>query len=160
MVFFMQSSKIKEEPFFCSLCAETKSRVGERVKCSECARFICKACFESLIIVGLAQCPYCSSTLSLDGTEQGIPEVIEIIQKASEKIEIGDFLSAEAYFQQALRLDSNSIVAWKKLGHLYFQQKNWEKAKFCFSKVLKVNPKDQEIKDKYIKADHRIRSYY
>ena len=75
-------------------------------------------------------------------------------------VETGDFFSAEAYFQQALRIDSNSIIAWKKLGQLYFQMKNWEKAKFCFSKVLKVNPQDQEAKKDYIEADHRIRSYY
>ncbi|MFX0123434.1 MAG: tetratricopeptide repeat protein [Candidatus Hodarchaeota archaeon] len=31
-------------------------------------------------------------------------------------------------------------MAWKKLSQLYFHMKNWEKAKFCFSKVLKVNP--------------------
>ena len=85
---------------------------------------------------------------------------MEIIQKASRMVEAGDFPSAEAYFQQALRIDSNSIVAWKKLGQMYFEMKNWEKAKFCFSKVLKVNPKDKEVKKDYIEADHRIRSYY
>ena len=111
-------------------------------------------------MVGLAQCPYCSSSLSKKGTEAGTQETIEIIKKASQMVEVGDFLSAEAYFQQVLRIDSNSIVAWKKLGKMYFQMKNWEKAKFCFSKVLKVNPKDQEAKNDFIEADHRIRSYY
>ena len=162
LVFFLNNTTatIDNEPFFCSLCAETKSRIAKRIKCPECARFICKACFESLSMVGLAQCPYCSSPLSKKGTEAGTQETIEIIKKASQMVEVGDFLSAEAYFQQALRIDSSSIVAWKKLGKMYFQMKNWEKAKFCFSKVLKVNPKDQEAKNDFIEADHRIRSYY
>lgn len=161
-MFFLNNSSnnVKNEPFFCSLCAETKSRIDERVQCPECARFVCKACFESLSLVGLAQCPYCSSPLSLGETRAEPSDVIEIIKEGSRKIETGDYLSAEAYFQQALRLDSNSIIAWKKLGQLYFQQKNWEKAKFCFSKVLKVNPQDQDVKKDYIEADHRIRSYY
>ena len=162
MVFFLNNitTTIYDEPFFCSLCAETKSRVAKRIKCPDCARFICKACFDSLSMVGLVQCPYCSSPLSKEGSEKGTSETIKIIQKASQMVEVGDFLSAEAYFQQALRIDSNSIVAWKKLGKVYFQMKNWEKAKFCFAKVLKVNPKDKEAKKDYIEADHRIRSYY
>ncbi len=161
-MFFLNNSvtTINNEPFFCSLCAETKSRIDERVRCSECARFICKDCFESLSIVGLVQCPYCTSPLNKEGTGLFTHEIIEIIQKASRMVETGDFFSAEAYFQQALRIDSNSIVAWKKLGQLYFQMKNWEKSKFCFLKVLKVNPQDQEAKKDYIEADHRIRSYY
>lgn len=161
-MFFLNNSEttINDEPFFCSLCTETKSRIDERIRCSECARFICKACFESLSLIGLVQCPYCSSPLNEEGAELGTPETIEIIQKASQLVETGDFFSAEAYFQQALRIDSNSIIAWKKLGQLYFQMKNWEKAKFCFSKVLKVDPQDQEAKKDYVEADHRIRSYY
>ncbi|UCG02074.1 MAG: hypothetical protein JSW11_21080 [Candidatus Heimdallarchaeota archaeon] len=134
MVFLNKSvSLINKEPFFCSLCAKTKSRITERVKCSECARFICIGCFESLSMVGLVQCPYCSSPLSDEGSELGTPETIEIIQKASRMAKTGDYFSAEAYFQQALKIDSNSMVARKKLGQLYFQMKNWEKS-FVFQR--------------------------
>lgn len=152
--------KPDEGPFFCSLCAVTKGRYEERIKCPECARLVCKDCFENLNIVGLIQCPYCSSPLSLDGASLKKSIIIEVIKLASRKFELGDYLTAEAYFQQALRIDSNSITAWKKLGELYFQQKNWEKAVYCLSKVLKMNPKDNEAKKMYVEADYRHRSYF
>ncbi|MFX0015756.1 MAG: tetratricopeptide repeat protein [Promethearchaeota archaeon] len=146
--------------FFCSLCTETKSGITDRVKCPECARLICKECFESLSLVGLVNCPYCSSSLNLEEISTESSEVIDIIKEGTKKIETGDLFTAEVYFQQALRIDSNSIAAWKKLEQLYFQMKNWEKTKYCFSKVLQMNPEDQEVKKNYIEADHRIRSYY
>ncbi len=152
--------KTKKEPFFCSLCSATKNRYEERVKCPKCARLVCKDCFESLNVVGLVQCPFCSSSLKIDSKGQDSSAIIANIQRGQRKVEMGDLFSAEAYFQNALKLDSNSIIAWKKLGILYFKKKNWERAKFCFSKVLKVNSQDEEAKKMYIEADHRIRSYY
>ncbi len=156
----LQENDDSETPFYCSICTETKGSNIKRLKCFKCARFICFGCFESLKLTGMIKCPYCTTTLVMGDAENGITSVIKLVELGSNKLEQGNDEQAKYYFLKAIDIDSKSVAAWKRLGVLYFDQKNWERAKFCFEKVLKLNPKDKEAKEKYVEADHRIRSYY
>ncbi len=150
----------KKSTFYCSICTETKGTNIKRIKCSKCARFICMGCFESIKVTGMNKCPYCSTSFDQVKSNSMMTSITDIIQIDAEKMEKGLINEAKYYFQKAIDLDSKSITAWKRLGLMYFAQKNWEKSKFCFTKVLKLNPQEKEAKEKYIEADHRIRSYY
>jgi tetratricopeptide (TPR) repeat protein len=55
-------------------------------------------------------------------------------------------LAAEAirYFQEALKLTPDHLVALDNLGNAYRQQKQWEEARKVFERALKVSPQDPE----------------
>jgi len=54
--------------------------------------------------------------------------------------------TAEAipYFQEALKLSPDHLVALDNLGNAYRQQKRWEEARKLFERALKVSPQDAE----------------
>lgn len=159
------TTKISEDnefksPFYCSICTETKGSNIKRIKCSKCARFICMGCFESIKLTGMNKCPYCSTNLAISDFKNGLTSTVNLVEIGVDKMDKGLDEQAKYYFLKAIDIDSKSMVAWKRLGMLYFSQKNWERAVYCFTKVLKLNPHDKEAKEYYIEADHRIRSYY
>ena len=51
---------------------------------------------------------------------------------------------AVGYFQQALKLDPDHLVALENLGNAYRQQKNWEQARKVLEHALAVSPADPE----------------
>jgi tetratricopeptide (TPR) repeat protein len=54
--------------------------------------------------------------------------------------------TAEAipYFQQALRLSPDHLIALDNLGNAYRQEKNWDDARKTLERALQVNPDDPE----------------
>jgi tetratricopeptide (TPR) repeat protein/peroxiredoxin len=54
--------------------------------------------------------------------------------------------TAEAipYFQEALRLSPDNLIALDNLGNAYRQQKKWEEARKTLERALKVSPDDPE----------------
>jgi tetratricopeptide (TPR) repeat protein len=54
--------------------------------------------------------------------------------------------TAEAipYFQEALKLSPDHLVALDNLGNAYRQQKQWEEARTVFERALKVSPQEPE----------------
>jgi len=51
--------------------------------------------------------------------------------------------SALGALEDSLEVDSDNLVALKIAGKLYAQTGNYEKAKTCYQKLLKINPKNQ-----------------
>ena len=56
----------------------------------------------------------------------------------------GRTVEAIPFFQEALRLNPDHLVALDNLGNAYRQQKQWEEARNVFTRALKVNPQDPE----------------
>ncbi|HJP91716.1 MAG TPA: polysaccharide biosynthesis/export family protein [Pyrinomonadaceae bacterium] len=50
--------------------------------------------------------------------------------------------------ERAVRLDPANADAHYALGHAYFDAKQWEKAVDSFERVVELNPKDQEARDR------------
>jgi len=51
---------------------------------------------------------------------------------------------AIGFFQQALKLSPDHVIALQNLGNAYRQQKNWEEARQAFEHALAVSPEDAE----------------
>jgi Flp pilus assembly protein TadD/peroxiredoxin len=56
----------------------------------------------------------------------------------------GKTSEAITYFQEALRLNPDHLVALENLGNAYRQQKNWDEARKALERALKVSPEDPE----------------
>ena len=56
----------------------------------------------------------------------------------------GRMMEATQNFQQALRLNPESLVALENLGNAYRQQKLWDQAQAAFERALSVNPESPE----------------
>lgn len=54
--------------------------------------------------------------------------------------EEGQILDATRYFQQALRLNPESVIALENLGNAYRQQKLWDQARDAFGRALTLDP--------------------
>ncbi|HEU5337575.1 MAG TPA: FG-GAP-like repeat-containing protein, partial [Terriglobales bacterium] len=58
--------------------------------------------------------------------------------------EEGRMQEAAGYFQQALRLNPDSVIALENLGNVYRQQRQWDKAREVFQRALGVDPESAE----------------
>jgi tetratricopeptide (TPR) repeat protein len=56
----------------------------------------------------------------------------------------GDTAKAISYFEQALQLDPDHVVALDNLGNAYRQQKRWQDARKTLERALAINPADPE----------------
>jgi tetratricopeptide (TPR) repeat protein len=56
----------------------------------------------------------------------------------------GNTREAIGYFQHALRVSPNHLIALDNLGNAYRQQKQWDQARDAFDHALSVNPRDAE----------------
>jgi tetratricopeptide (TPR) repeat protein len=56
----------------------------------------------------------------------------------------GHTAEAIPYFQEALRLSPDHLIALDNLGNAYRQQKQWEEARSVLERALKVSPRDPE----------------
>ncbi len=56
----------------------------------------------------------------------------------------GDMTKAAGYFQQALQLNPDYVVALDNLGNVYRQQQRWEEARETLERAVAINPADPE----------------
>ncbi len=72
-------------------------------------------------------------------------------EKGNEKQREGNFQSAVAHYQKALRFEPDFYPALNNLGAIYLRQKDHAQAKAAFVKSMQVNPDDGES---YINLGH------
>jgi len=70
-----------------------------------------------------------------------------LFDRASDLKKQDDLTEAEKKYIEIIGLDSKNIRAFKELGHLYFEQKNFEEAKQTFEHVLKLKQEDEDTYD-------------
>jgi Flp pilus assembly protein TadD len=56
----------------------------------------------------------------------------------------GHTAEAIPYFQEALRLSPDHLIALEDLGNAYRQQKNWDEARKALERAVAVGPQDPE----------------
>lgn len=81
---------------------------------------------------------------------QGIdrPETIDqLFSQAEELKKRGDLALAEKIYIEIIGLDSKNIKAFKELGRIYFEKKEFEEAKQTFEHILKLKADDEDIYD-------------
>jgi len=56
----------------------------------------------------------------------------------------GRMADAIPYFQEALKLNHDHLIALENLGNAYRQEKRWDEARGALTRAVKVNPQDPE----------------
>jgi len=72
-------------------------------------------------------------------------EIKKLFFTADELIKKEKAEEAEKIFIEIISLDHKNIEAYKKLGNLYFEQKNYDYAIETLQYILKLNPRDIEV---------------
>lgn len=81
-----------------------------------------------------------------EGKSLNVEQKIEqLFTQAEEFKKRGDLASAENKYIEIIGLDSKSFKAFKELGRLYFEKKQYEEAKQTFEHVLKLKKDDEDI---------------
>ncbi|MFA6306988.1 MAG: tetratricopeptide repeat protein [Patescibacteria group bacterium] len=74
------------------------------------------------------------------------PETIDQLFSQAEELKKRDDLgSAEKKYIEIIGLDSKNIKAFKELGRIYFEKKEFEEAKQTFEHILKLKEDDEDI---------------
>ena len=68
----------------------------------------------------------------------------ELLTKAKNFVDSGNFIQAERLFIDLIKLDNKNLSAYQGLGDLYSRQKNYDHAKEICEYVLKVDPKNSD----------------
>jgi tetratricopeptide (TPR) repeat protein len=74
-------------------------------------------------------------------------KVIDLLEKAAEKIGSGNYKEAENNYIEVVKIDPKNIRAYKGLGKIYKKQINRKDAKASYEQVLKIDPNDSEAKE-------------
>ncbi len=87
------------------------------------------------------------------------PEAVDINQKiaqlfveAEDLKKKDDIEGAEKKLIEIIALDSKNVDAFRNLGRLYFENKNYNEAKQTFEHILKLLETDKEVQDYFIKT--------
>lgn len=76
------------------------------------------------------------------------PAMIErLFSQAEELKKRGDSVMAEKKYIEIIGLDSKNLKAFKELGRIYFDKREFEEAKQTFEHILKLKKDDEDIYD-------------
>ncbi|MDP2736776.1 MAG: tetratricopeptide repeat protein [bacterium] len=85
------------------------------------------------------------SSEKVDGSET----IDQLFSQAEELKKHGDLDEAEKKYIEIIGLDSKNLKAFKELGQIYFEKKEFEEAKQTFEHILKLKEDDEDIYDIY-----------
>jgi len=71
----------------------------------------------------------------------------QLFSQAEELKKRDDFDGAEKKYIEIIGLDSKNLKAFKELGRIYFEKKEFEEARQTFEHILKLKEDDEEIYD-------------
>ena len=77
----------------------------------------------------------------------GPEKIDQLFSQAEEFKKGGDLDSVEKKYIEVIGLDSKNIKAFKGLGRVYFEKKEFEEAKQTFEHILKLKKDDEDIYD-------------
>ena len=72
------------------------------------------------------------------------PKIDQLFNEAEDCKKQEDLTAAEKKYIEIIGVDSRNIQAFKELGLLYFEQKNYEEAKQTFEHILKLKQDDED----------------
>lgn len=77
----------------------------------------------------------------------GSGKIDQLFSQAEEFKKSGDLTSAEKNYIKIIGLDSKNLKAFKELGRIYFEKKEFEEAKQTFEHILKLKKDNEEVYD-------------
>jgi tetratricopeptide (TPR) repeat protein len=99
----------------------------------------------SRYIINLLSCLYMEDTYKKEASKV-MRASLKDMNKAQEFIHKGDNASAEKIYLSIISKNKYMYQAYYNLGILYLQTDRREKAKEIFSKILDINPNDEEVR--------------
>jgi len=76
---------------------------------------------------------------------QGGETIDQLFSQAEESKKHNDLDSAEKKYIEIIGLDSRNLKAFKELGRVYFEKKEFEEAKQTFEHILKLKEDDEDV---------------
>ena len=76
-----------------------------------------------------------------------VDNVEYLFQRCIAKHQVNDLAGAREDCRKTVKIKPDYIDAWRKLGRVYEDLKQWEKAKECYNEVLKLDPSDKDAKE-------------
>ncbi len=141
-----------------SIPAEKEAKFKERIISNRLKRNIIKYWAKSSRVIkplGLLVGGYIKSRLhklyqaknvyQSDERVDGPETIDQLFSQAEELRKRDDLDSAEKKYIEIIGLDSKNINAFKELGRVYFEKKEFEEAKQTFEHILKLKEDDEDI---------------
>ncbi|MFH1255651.1 MAG: tetratricopeptide repeat protein [bacterium] len=86
-----------------------------------------------------------SNLYQADRPSGGSEAVCKLFSQAEELRKRGDLDSAEKKYIEIIGMDSKNIKAFKELGRVYFEKKEFEEARQTFEHILRLKKDDEDI---------------
>lgn len=74
------------------------------------------------------------------------PKVLPVLEEAKKLQRTGEYRKAKKKYQQALKIYPGTVQAFRGLGQIAFERRNWGGIKKSYKKLLEVQPLDLEAK--------------
>lgn len=74
------------------------------------------------------------------------PDVLPVLEEAKKLQKTGEYTNAKKKYKKALKIYQGTIQAFRGLGQIAFERRNWGGIKNSYKKVLEVQPLDLEAK--------------
>lgn len=71
-----------------------------------------------------------------------------LIEQAKQLLEKKSSLEAEDLLVKAIQINSKNLEAYRLIGGIYFEQKNFRDAKEAFTQILKIDPQNKEAQER------------
>jgi tetratricopeptide (TPR) repeat protein len=88
--------------------------------------------------------------------DEGEPQNEEFAKKTLENEQAEKKDIFEKILIERIAANPKDVEAYERLGEYYFEIENWDYAKECFKQVIKLNPKNKNVKNKMRKLEQLL----